>query len=283
MFYYFGPLGRLMRMDVREQFENTIEELGAVHTALSGRRTKDVFGHKRSMSIPLSGLTADALSWFEACFLGVVEGPHYLFDPRHRNRLTAAASGMALPQSGVWTPSSGTVTRVAAAATLLTCVTPDGTVNAPAPSYAASWNPSVAATLLGDAVPLIPVLPGEPLVFSVYVVSGNPTLELVPYNATLVAQPAITGTVTLATSPQRRYVPYTVPSSGVVAVRARLRVAGAGTVVTEAWQVSTPQLDGTPDPWVLGTGVPRVIQAELPERSDFPGALVSSTLSLLEA
>lgn len=283
MYYYFGPLGRMMRMDIPERgFDNTLDELGAVHTALSGRHTKDVFGHKRAISIPLPGLTPDALSWFEACFLGVISGPFYFMDPRHRNRLSASTSGMAWPQARAWTPSSGTVTRVAASATLLTCVTPDGVRNAPAPSYAASWTAAVGATLLADPNVLIPVLVGENLVFSVYVVSGNPTLELVPYDAALVAQPAITGTITLAETPQRRYVPYTVPT-GVVAVRARLRVAAGATVVTEAWQVGNPQAGGTPDTWVLGTGVPQVIYTELPESSDHLGGLVTSTLSLLEA
>jgi hypothetical protein len=282
--YYFGPLGRLMRMDVPQRgFVDNPVELGALHTALSGRRTKDVFGHKRTITIPLENLTSKALSWFEACYLGAVTGPFYLFDPRHLNRLSTSASAMAWPQSGVWTANSGTVTTVAATSTLLSCATPDGTVHTPAPSYANSWNPTVAATLLADSGAYIPVVPGEELAFSAYVVSGNPTLEFIPYNAALVAQAPAAGTVTLAETPARRNVPYSVPSDGsVVAVRAQLRVVGAGTVVTLAWQVSTPQDDGTPDPWVLGSGVPKVLVDDLPERSEHAQYLTSSTLSLLE-
>lgn len=282
--YYFGPLGRLMRMDVpRRGFTNNLIELGALHTALSGRRTKDVFGYRRTVAIPLVNLTPKALSFFEACFVGAINGPFYLFDPRHLNRLSAPASGMSWPQTGAWAPGTGVVSQVAATAALLTCLTPDGTVNTPAPSYANSWVATGASVLMADPSAYIPVVPGEVLVFSVYVTSGTPTLEFVPYNAALVAQAPITGTVTLAETPARRYVSYTVPSNGsVVAVRVQIRATGAGTIVTLAWQVSTPHDTGTPDPWVLGSGVPKVLVDSLPEHSEHPKHLTSSTLSLLE-
>lgn len=281
--YYFGPLGRLMRMDVPDGgFTSNPEELGALHTALSGRRTKDVFGYRRSYAIPLENLTAKALSFFEACYFGAITGPFYLFDPRHSNRLSASASGMAWPQTGSWTASAGAFGKLAATSTLLTCVTSDGVVNTPAPSFANTWSPAVAATLMADPSRFIPVVPGEVLTFSVYVITGTPTLELVPYNAALVAQAPITGTVTLAETPARRYVAYTVPSSGIVAVRPQIRVPGATTVVTLAWQVATPQDTGTPNPWALGTGVPKVLVDDLPGRSERAQYLTSSSLKLLE-
>jgi hypothetical protein len=283
--YYFGPLGRLMRMDVPDRgFVNSPVELGAFHTGLSGRRTRDVFGYRRTLAIPLVGLTNRALSFFEACFFGAIAGPFYLWDPRHSNRLTASTSGGAWPQIGVWSPSIGVVTRTASTATLLTCATPDGTVNMPAPSYTMTWVSGGAGTLGTEPGVYIPVVPGEQLVFSAYVVSGAPTLELVPYSAALVAGTPATGTVTLAETPARRYVPYTVPGDGsVVAVRAQLRVATSTTVVSTAWQVSTPQDDGTPDPWVLGTGVPQVLIEDFPEASERARHLVGATISLLEA
>jgi hypothetical protein len=264
---YLGPVGRLMAIDVPSAgYTHDFVEYGSEHIPLSGQRTKDVFSRRHEFAIDTDGLTPRALSWFRMLYTEAITGPLYLRESSEKNLLRGRISSTTstifmLPGSTDWSaPGAGdTVTSVAATNLLLPSATP-GEELSPGPSKAVSWFANNANRLMTDTA-VIPVLPGEKLCFSAYAQSGTPTLEIVPYNAALVAQAPVTGTVVVAGTPPRRYVPYTVPTNGtIVAVQVQLRQATSGTAVTHGWQLESGVL--VPTSWVLGLGVPKVMMVE---------------------
>lgn len=285
--FYLGPLGRMMAIQVPQAGMGAVPyEYGVLHQNLSGTSTKDVFGLKWTYQIPLEQFGPRAFSFIEMMLRGVLTGPYYLLDPRRRNRLGPVVSGCGINYSSIgntpWVPSSGVVTIVNAPEISLPS---PGNVYTPGPSLAVQWVPTAAGTLVGGLNP-VPVLPGETVTFSVYCPIGSPTVELIPYNASLVAQPSISGTTTVAGAPARKYITYIVPPDGsVVAVLPQLRAAAAGTFTTMAWQLT----DGTaPEPWVIGGGVPKVIVDQVntsgaTNGADYLSNTQSGTLSLFEA
>lgn len=281
--FRFGPLGRLMPVELpTDGFDDTLEELAAIHQALSGVRTKDVFGHKRSFSIPLEGLSARAASWFEMAARGALGQPLYLRDEYRENLLGAAVSSTLSAWSPyvVFAPTNGTAVPVAAPLGVLPVASPDQPSQAPA--KALTWTSTAAGVLVCQPTTYTPVVPGETVCLSAYVPSGAPTLELVPFaKDTLAAGAPIVGTVTIAGAPPRRYVTYAVPADGsVVAVRPQVRVAGAGAVTLLALQLDRR---ATPGPWVLGSGVPKVIVSAMPTHRRRVGGYSDGSISLLEA
>jgi len=278
--FYLGPAGRLLSVQVPlGGFDNPSNALGVLHTALSGTQTKDVFGYKRTYTVPLDLLEPRAWSWFEMLFRGAITPPYYLLDPRRRNRLGAAVSTTlsTVTRASVFTPSAGS--SVAAGVSAVTLLPAVGGYATQAPSSEIAWLVTTPpSTLIGEVNPL-PCLPGETLCFSCYVRVGAPTLEIVPYNAALVAQPPATGTTVVAGSPNRRYVTYTVPSSGIVAVRPQLRATAVGPVNTLAWQLS----DNTvPEPWVMGDGVPKVLVDQQGGHAEYLNQYTSGSFVLQE-
>jgi hypothetical protein len=264
---YLGPLGRLMTIDVPSGgYKADLVEYGSEHVPLSGKRTKDIFSRRLEFEIGTDGLTPRALSWFRMLYTEAIAGPLYLRESSNKNLLRQRISStgstiLALPGSTDWSaPGAGdTVTPVAATATLLPGTVPGGEL-APAPSKAVAWFANNANRTMTDTA-LVPVLPGEQLCFSAYVQAGTPTLEIVPYNAALVAQTPITGTVIVAGTPPRRYVTYTVPTNGtIVAVAVQLRQATSGTATTLAWMLESGS--ATPTTWHLGVGVPKVMMVD---------------------
>lgn len=264
---YLGPIGRLMAIDVPSAgYTHDFVEYGSEHVPLSGLRTKDVFSRRHEFTIDTDGLTPRALSWFRMLYTEAIAGPLYLRESTEKNllrsRVSSTSSTIAsLPGATDWSaPGAGdTVTSVAATNMLLPAPVA-GEELTPAPSKAVSWFANNANRLMTDTA-VIPVLPGEQLCFSAYVQSGTPTLEIVPYNAALVAQAPVTGTVVVAGTLPRRYVPYTVPTNGtIVAVQVQIRQATSGTTVTHAWMLESGRL--TPSAWTLGLGVPRVMMTE---------------------
>lgn len=277
--FYVGPLGRLLSLQVPiGGYDNPVTEFGALHEALSGAHTKDVFGYKRSFTIPLDALEPRAWSWFEMMYRQALTPPYYLLDPRRRNRLGAAVSTTLSAwtnKTGIFTPSSGTAVAGAATATLL----PSPGYSTPAPSSALVWTPTAAGTLLGENAP-VPCLPGEMLCFSAYTQAGAPTLEIVPYNAALAPQTPATGTTVVSGTPNRSYVTYAVPSNGsIVAVRPQLRAAAAGTFTTLSWQLSDSSV---PEPWVMGDGVIKFLVDQMPSHAEYLNRYTSGSLVLQE-
>lgn len=278
---YLGPLGRLTAIMVPSGgYDADPIEFGGLHEPLSGVATKDIFGHRRRYNIGLDGLDPRALSWLEMLFYGAVEQPHYIRDTRRANllkpRVSTSMSYPFDPSSSTPTyvnPGGGVLTPVAASTPYL----PVAGVLSPGPTRAVQWAPA-AANVLTDAV-LTPVLPGETVIFSCYVQAGAPTLEIVPYNAALAPQTAITGTTVVAGTPPRRWVSYTVPSNGtIVAVAPQIRASAAGTFTTYAWMLSTSLSD-----WVMGTGCPKVIFDTFPQHRERLGKYTSATATLREA
>jgi hypothetical protein len=271
---YIGPLGQLIAIQVPpEGYDNPVTELGALHTGLSGAQTKDVFGYKRTFTMPLDGLEPRAWAWFEMLFRQAVTPPYYWLDPRRRNRLRASVSTTlsTYTTATVFTPSSGTAVASASSAPLL----PSGSYSTPAPDFAVTWTPTAAGTLLGETAP-VPVIPGEQLCFSCYVLAGSPTLELVPYNSALVAQPVQAGTSDVPGTIDRKYVIYDVPANGsIVGVRPQLRAAAAGTFTTLAWQLSDTAL---PEPWVMGDGVPKFLVDQMPSHAEYLNRYTSGSI-----
>lgn len=264
---YLGPIGQLMMIEVPSAgYTHDYVEYGSEHTPLSGLRTKDVFSRRHEFQIETDGLTMRALSWFRMLYTEAIAGPLYFRESTEKNLLRSRISSttstiLALPGQTDWSaPGAGdTVTSVVATNRLLPAQVA-GEELTPAPSKAVSWFANNANRLMTDTA-VIPVIPGEKLCFSAYVQSGTPTLEIVPYNASLVAQAPITGTVTIAGTPPRRYVSYTVPTNGtIVAVQVQVRQATSGTAVTQAWMLESGSL--TPTAWVLGLGVPKVLMLD---------------------
>jgi hypothetical protein len=264
-----GPLGRLMRIDVPTTgYKADLVEYGAEHVPLSGRRTKDVFSRRREFEIDTDGLTPRALAWFEMLYTEAIAGPLYLRESSRKNLLRArisstASAPLTLNANSIdWTaPGAGdTFAGVASTTPLLPGTVPGGEL-VPGPSKALSYFANNANRTISDTA-VIPVVPGEVLCFSAYKQSGStPTLEIVPFNAALVAQTPVTGTSTVATTPNRLYVTYTVPTNGtIVAVSVQLRAATSGTYVTLAWQLESGS--ATPTTWHLGAGVPQVMMSE---------------------
>lgn len=264
---YLGPIGRLMTIDVPSSgYQHDFVEYGSEHVPLSGLRTKDVFSRRHEFTIDTDGLTPRALSWFRMLYTEAIPGPLYLRESSERNllrgRISSTTSTISmLPGATDWSaPGAGDTVTSVAATNLLLPSSVAGEELSPGPAKAVSWFANGASRLMTDTA-VIPVLPGEKLCFSVYAQSGTPTLEIVPYNAALVAQAPITGTTVVAGSPPRRYVTYTVPTNGtIVAVQVQIRQAASGTAVTHAWQLESGTL--TPTGWVLGLGVPKVLMLE---------------------
>lgn len=260
---YLGPYGQLVALDVPSGgYRHDFVEYGAEHVPLSGLRTKDIFARRHEFEIDTDGLTPRALAWLRMLYTEAITGPYYLRESSERNLLRARISSSSstltsLPNTVDWNITGGdTIASVAATSPLLPSTVP-GEELSPGPSKALSWTSGGSNRVLSDAA-IIPVMPGEQLVFSVYGQSGVPSLEIVPYNASLAPQTPITGTVTIAGTPPRYYVAYTVPTNGtIVAVAVQLRQATAGTRVTVAWQLEIGVT--TPTGWSLGLGVPKVM------------------------
>lgn len=264
---YLGPLGRLMKIDVPVGgYSGGLVEYGAEHVPLSGRRTKDVFSRRLEYQIETDGLTPRALMWLEMLYTEAITGPFYLRETARKNLLRArisSTSSAPLALNAIQTdwvlPGGGdTIASVAATVLLLPGTVPGGEL-VPGPSKSLSLTTTASSRTLVDSA-VIPVVPGEQLCFSCYKQSGagTLTLEIVPYSAALVAGSPVTGTVTIAGTPPRLYVPYTVPTNGTVAaVSVQLRLAAAGTIVTDAWMLEAGSL--TPTTWHLGAGAPQVM------------------------
>jgi hypothetical protein len=282
--YRFGPIDRMIFVDAPPGgFDEDPVEYGATHFSLNGTATRDRLGFKRQWSIPLPGLAPTALSWFELCYRSAVSQPYFL-DERRINRLSVPASSTlsAWDPHDAFTASQGptvlSTTTTSVPARLSTTIGGE-VIQALAPIWALRWAPTAAGTVMATDA-LVPVAPGEQVCFSVYILDGVCTVELVPYGPTLIAGAPVTGGVDLAENETRRYLTYTTPGDGsVVAVQPRLRVLAADTVDTIGWQV---QASALPTPWVLGAPAARVLVSLGSGRRRHFANNLDSTLTLTE-
>jgi hypothetical protein len=278
--YWFGPLGRLMVVDVPDGgFDDPIEEIGGMHESLNGTRTKDVLGHKATYKIRLDGLDPRALSWFEMAYRGALGYPLYFVDEQRINRLNAAASTARSAWSEVdpFVITSGTLAMVANPNLLLPGTQDGATVQTPGPARSTTWTTTIGATLkVGD---IVPVREGEHLVFSLYVSSGTPSVEFTPFDASLTPLAQAGATQIIAGTPPRRYVTYTVPA-GVAAVRPLIRHPGAQASTFTGLQLEAGDL---PSPWVQGAGVGTVLVDSFPLTRRKIANHTDAELTLVEA
>jgi hypothetical protein len=281
--FRFGPLGRLMVVDApRGGADLPVEEIGAMHESLNGTHTKDVFGHKLSAKIDLEGLDPRALSWFEMAYRGALGSPLFFVDEERVNRLSAAV-GSALSAWAELDPFSnlnGTRTTIVNPNPLLPDTAADGSSEVtPAPISAQQWVST--ATGIVRCGPMIPVQPGEHVTFSIYCLSGTPTLEFTPYDAAGVAGSQTTSTATVIPGTvERRWKTYVTPSSGVAAIQPCIRHAGAQ---TSAWTALQLEEGDAPTAWVMGVGCPQVLVDSFPTERRFLGSYANGTVNLVEA
>jgi hypothetical protein len=265
--YRFGPLGRLMQFDTpRNGFDNPVDEFGGIHESLNGTRTKDVLGHKASYALEVEGLTPRALSWFEMAYQGALGEPLYFVDEQRVNKLSVPVSS-ALSTFATTDPfihANGTHTEVANTSLLLPGTQDGAAVLTPGPVGAVSWTNTSTGNIIRCG-PMVPVTPGEHVVFSIYALSvtGTPTLEFTPFDAagaSMGQTPAVGLNVITAGSPPRYWVPYTVAST-VAALQPCIRHSVAQTTVFTGLQL---EQGDTPSPWVLGAGATQVLVQSMP-------------------
>jgi hypothetical protein len=270
--YRLGPLGRMMQVEhPGVGWGMATDTIGALHAALDGTSTRDVFGHKARITVPLLGLDAGALSFFEMAYRGAL-GKLYFLDLQRTNRLSAMVSStLSAWSSDQRFQATVQPVPVAAAVATLRHTHAGGVQNNPAPEKAASWTPLTPfpayLSVVGySGVSLVPVIPGETVVFSVYRQSGGaPSLRITPLSATLSAGVPVDGASVIAENLDRYYLAYTVPSDGsVAAVRPALSRASGGETVTIGWQLEASP-SGLPTPWVMGQHAPAVMVESMPQ------------------
>lgn len=279
--YRFGPLGRLIVVQIPDDgFDMPVDEFGGLHESLNGTRTKDVLGRKTTYKINLEGLDTRALSWFEMAYHGALGSALWFVDEQRTNRLSREVSSALSVWSDIdpFSNLNGTRTTVPNTVSLLPDVQGGAPGLTPAPDSAQQWVSTAGGIV--RCGPMLPVQPGEHMVFSLYALSGTPTLEFTPYDAAGVAL-AQSGPLTdvIASVPPRRYETYVVPASGVAAIQPCIRHAGAQTSVWTALQLEQGDI---PTPWVLGGGASRVLVNDFPLSRRRVGNYVSGNLVLLE-
>jgi hypothetical protein len=283
--FRFGPLGRLMVVDTPQAgFDAPADLFGGIHESLNGTRTRDVLGFRATYTIELEGLTPRALSWFEMAYRGALGDPLYFVDEQRVNKLSAAVSSAlsAYVDTDPFTHLNGTHTQVASTSLLLPGTEDGAAVSTPGPSGAISWTNTSTGNIIRCG-PMIPVQPGEHVVFSMYALSvtDTPTLEFTPFDASGAAlgqTPAIALNQITAGAPPRYWVPYTV-AAGVAALQPCIRHAVAQTTVFTALQLETGD---TPTPWVQGgAGAQVVVESNATTRR--PLGNMDAKLTLLEA
>jgi hypothetical protein len=264
------------------------DTIGALHASLNGTATRDVFGHKARITVPLLGLDPGALSWFEMAYRGAL-GKLYFMDLQRTNRLSAMVS----TTLSAWSADQRfqAITQpvsVAAAVATLRHTAGTGVQDNPAPERAASWTPVAPfpayLSVVGYAgTSLVPVIPGETLVFSVYRQSGAaPSLRITPLSASLTPGTPVDGASVIAENLDRYYLAYTVPGDGsVAAVRPALSRAAGGATVTIGWQLEASP-SGLPTAWVMGQHVPAVLVESMPQERRGHGVHVDGSFVLRE-
>lgn len=112
--FYVGPIGGLRPLpDTAEAVDTPLAVIGGTHTSLTGTRTRDTFGYKRSWVWSYGLLTDNQAKHIEALQRNIIPGPLYLLDPRRPNRLPEqiASGGSLLRTPAGFIPSNTSVCR----------------------------------------------------------------------------------------------------------------------------------------------------------------------------
>lgn len=91
---HLGPLGELRPITPLKNVDTSPQRFGGVHTALTGSRTVDYLGARRTYEMSWKALPpASELAWLEALYYRQVPGPvRLLLDEMGRNRLSRSAA-----------------------------------------------------------------------------------------------------------------------------------------------------------------------------------------------
>lgn len=282
--FYVGAVGAMQALPPLNKGANpssTPVMYGGMHQSLSARTTLDVFGFKRTYTLPWTYLARTDRAYINAIYRGVAPGPYRLIDGRHYNMLGADASsgGSQTAGSASYSASAG---ALAFGAIVLASMHADlaglvrgGQVWTPA----ASGN-SLLANHLGSPISAVPTLPGSIYSFSLYASgSGNHNLLIQPYDIGGAPLTAYVGpAITLTAVVQRLFVDNWTPPPGTVGLSAGIRAASTTTVTTTGWQL---EIDQAHSVWGVGAGCPTVIVPSMTEAYPYVDR-TTSTLILQE-
>lgn len=277
--WYFGWLGEMRPLLTPEVgLTNTDERYGGVHQALSGARTVDVTGLRRTYELDWNYLTDDEVAWLYAFYRKMIVQPAYIIDPMKKNLLSEQASLCKVHRNNDLGIQMGTLL---------------------VQEYRNDFPTGLPIT--GDRVPIIvstnqggffridgsdtyvPVFTGEPITFSIYmrVDSGTVNLSMIldvvdKYGAAL---PSFSQTKTVTTAWQRFSITLT-PSGSQAGIRPAF-VMNAGTINL---RLAAPQVEyaNAPTTWEMGGGKSKVMIEQITSESPrFP--LNNISVTLLEA
>lgn len=282
--FYVGAVGAMQALPPLPKGANpssTPVTYGGIHQSLSARTTLDVFGYRRTYTLPWTYLSRADRAYINAIYRGIAPGPYRLIDGRHYNMIGADASSGGSQTAGSLNFKASAGALAFGAVTLanmhadLAGLVRGGQVWAPA----ASGN-TLLANHMGSPISAVPTLIGSVYSFSLYASgSGNHSLLVQPYDITGAPLTAYVGPATTLTAVmQRLFVDNWTPPLGTVGLSAGIQAASTTTVTTTGWQL---EIDQPHSAWGVGAGCPTVIPPSLTESYPYVDR-TTSTLVLQE-
>lgn len=277
--WYFGWLGEMRPLLTPEvNLTNSDERIGGVHQAISGARTVDVTGMRRTYEMDWNYMTDAELAWLYAFYRRFITQPAYLIDPMKKNLLSQQASIMRMHRNndlGIH-QSSLMVSEYRNDFPSGLAITGDRV-----PIFVSS-NPGAYIRFDGNDT-YVPVFTGEPVTFSVYmrVDSGSINVSMIfdwvdKYGASL---PTTNIVKNITTSWQRFSITVT-PSGAQAGLRPAFVVDGG----TMNLRMAAPQVEyaSAPTAWEMGGGRAKVLIEDIQSQSPrYP--LNNISVTLLEA
>lgn len=284
--FYMGPLGNVQALPPLPKGSNPEASgplIGAVHQALSGRTTYDLFAVRRNWTFGWKFLKESDLVMLVASYRRMnlpLGGSLRLMDMRKKNLLSPQiSSGGSEHQSALgFTASNGTTVWAQASG-----LPPN---LAPYLLGGQSWSGMSTGGTLTTSTTEMPAIPGSTYLFSAYGGgSGSYQPVVTPYDVTGTAGTPVTGT-TVAMSAGWSTAPngvlqYLVPSSGVASLSVGWKCTATGTLNTTGWQAEIDSGSGMPAVWGVGAGCPRVYVSAMSEVYPYLG-FYQSTVVLQE-
>lgn len=282
--FYVGAVGAMQALPPLPKDSNPSSSVvlyGGVHQSLSARTTLDVYGYKRTYTLPWTYLSRADRAYINALYRGIAPGPYRLIDGRHYNYLGAdvASGGSQTGGMAGFNASAGTLVFAAVTLANMHADLMGMVRGAQVWTPAASGN-SLLANHMNTPVGAVPTLIGSSYTFSLYAAgSGNHSLLIQPYDISGAPLTAYVGpAVTLTAAMQRLSVNNWVPPLTTVSLSAGIRSASTTAVTTTGWQL---EMDQALTAWGMGAGCPTVIVPSSTESYPYVDR-TSSTLVLQE-
>jgi len=277
--WYFGWLGEMRTLLTPEVgLTNTDERYGGVHQALSGARTVDVTGLRRTYEMDWSYLTDAEVAWLYAFYRRLITQPAYLIDPMKKNLLSEQASTCQLHRNNDL--------GVQLSSLLVTEFRNDYPTGLP---IVGNRVPIIVSSNSGGFFrfdgtdTFIPAFTGEPVTFSVYMRcdSGTVNVSMIldwvdKYGADLTP----TNIAKVVTTTWQRFSITVTPTGSQAGVRPAF-VLPSGTLNL---RFAAPQVEyaSAPTDWEMGGGRSKVLVEQITSQSPrFP--LNNISVTLLEA